>query len=127
MIPRLRRDLERVRQLIRVAREKTREKEMIKAVGYRKDGSLIMHVDYVQAQAKLEEAVREINAIIDAIHGEGVQVKDLERGLVDFPAVIHGREVLLCWELGEPSVMYYHDLTAGYIGRKPIPEDWYRE
>lgn len=124
MIPRLRRDLERVQHLIGFARAMNREKEMVKAVGYRDDGSLIMLADYQEAQSKLDESVRELNGIIEAIHSEGVQIKDLERGLVDFPAIIHGQDVLLCWELGEPAVMYYHDLSSGYMGRRPIPADW---
>lgn len=124
MIPRLERDLARIKHLIRLAREKSREKEMIKAVGYREDGSLIMLADYREAQAILDDSVRELNSIIEEIHREGAQIKDLERGLVDFPAIIHGQDVLLCWELGESAVMYYHDHAVGYMGRKPIPDDW---
>src|SRR5690606_26777926 len=96
MIPRLERDLARIKHLIRLAREKSREKEMIKAVGYREDGSLIMLADYREAQAILDDSVRELNSIIEEIHREGAQIKDLERGLVDFPAIIHGQDVLLC-------------------------------
>jgi hypothetical protein len=52
-----------------------------------------------------------------------VQVKDLDRGLVDFPArhPESGEDVLLCWELGEPEVAYWHDLESGFAGRKPLP------
>lgn len=49
-----------------------------------------------------------------------IQLKDLERGLVDFPAILGGREVFLCWEEGEPAVEYWHDLDAGYAGRTPL-------
>jgi hypothetical protein len=49
-----------------------------------------------------------------------VQLKDLDRGLIDFPAIISGREVFLCWELGEEDIEYWHDLDAGYIGREPL-------
>lgn len=124
MLPQLTKDLERARELVREARAKVREKEMIKAVGYRDDGTLIMYADYQEAQTRLEEAVRKLNAIIEGIHREGVRIKDLERGLVDFPAIIHGQDVLLCWELGESAVLHFHDLESGYRGRKPIPKDW---
>lgn len=124
MIPRLERDFQRMHELIAIARKRHREKEMIKAVGYREDGSLIMLVDYQEAQEVLDRAVREIDRLIEGIHREGAQIKDLERGLVDFPAVIHGRTVLLCWELGEAQVEYYHDAASGYAGRRPIPPDW---
>ncbi len=49
-----------------------------------------------------------------------IQLKDLERGLVDFPAILGGREVFLCWEEGEPAIEYWHDLDAGYAGRSPL-------
>jgi hypothetical protein len=61
------------------------------------------------------EAVRELDAI-------GVVVKDLDLGLLDFPAVRDGDEVELCWQVGEDAVEYWHPLEAGYRGRKPI--DW---
>ncbi len=47
-----------------------------------------------------------------------IQLKDLSRGLIDFPAIIGGKEVFLCWELGEEDIEYWHDLDAGYIGRE---------
>lgn len=49
-----------------------------------------------------------------------IQIKDLDRGLVDFPAIMDGREVFLCWEESEPNVEYWHELDAGYAGRSPI-------
>lgn len=49
-----------------------------------------------------------------------ILVKDLERGLVDFPAIVAGREVFLCWEEGEEKVRFWHDLDAGYAGRRPF-------
>jgi hypothetical protein len=49
-----------------------------------------------------------------------IQIKDLDRGLVDFPAIREGREVFLCWEQGEPDIEFWHDLDAGYAGREPL-------
>jgi len=54
-------------------------------------------------------------------HGRDIQVKDLERGLIDFPAVIGGREVFLCWEQDEEDIEYWHELDAGYAGRERLP------
>lgn len=51
----------------------------------------------------------------------GCQLKDIQAGLVDFPARLFGKDVLLCWRVGEETVGYYHDLSAGYAGRQPIP------
>lgn len=50
----------------------------------------------------------------------GVQLKDLESGLVDFPAVIDGEEALLCWRLGEDQVAYWHTYEDGFAGRRPL-------
>jgi hypothetical protein len=49
-----------------------------------------------------------------------IVVRDLERGLIDFPAVIDGREVYLCWLLDEPSVTHWHAVEAGFAGRRPL-------
>ena len=61
----------------------------------------------------LARAVRELSEL-------GVQVKDLERGLVDFPALREGEEVLLCWQLGEDEVGYWHGADDGFAGRQPL-------
>jgi hypothetical protein len=56
----------------------------------------------------------------------GCSYKDwsFELGLVDFPSIIDGKEVLLCWRSDEESVKYYHGLLEGFAGRKPIPDDY---
>jgi hypothetical protein len=48
-------------------------------------------------------------------------IKDLSRGLIDFPAIINQREVFLCWESDEPTVEFWHDLESGFSGREPLP------
>ena len=50
-----------------------------------------------------------------------IQVKDLSRGLVDFPAIIEGREVFLCWESSEDDIEFWHDLETGFSGREKLP------
>ena len=49
-----------------------------------------------------------------------IQVKDLQRGLIDFPAIIDGREVFLCWEQDEEDIEFWHELEAGYAGRERL-------
>lgn len=51
-----------------------------------------------------------------------IQIKDIDRGLVDFPAVVAGKEVFLCWEEDEESIEFWHDLDTGYTGRARLPE-----
>ena len=53
----------------------------------------------------------------------GVLVKDLDRGLVDFPALREGEEVLLCWQVGEDEIAHWHGVDEGFAGRKPLPLD----
>jgi hypothetical protein len=76
---------------------------------------------------ELQEAVAHAAAglagLVEEIQELGVQVKDLDRGLVDFPTrhPESGETVLLCWELGEREVGHWHDLEEGFAGRKPLP------
>ncbi len=72
--------------------------------------------------SEVADLFRQIEAIIEAIHRTGAQVKDVNTGLIDFPALRNGREVLLCWQYGEPRVAYWHSLDAGFAGRRPIEE-----
>ena len=69
---------------------------------------------YVAALTGLAESVGQLEAL-------GVQLKDYERGLIDFPAMREGRVVLLCWQMGEgESVEWWHDVEAGFAGRQPL-------
>jgi hypothetical protein len=72
-------------------------------------------------QERLDEEVAGIARCVARIHEAGGLVKDLDAGLVDFPARREGVEVLLCWRLGEEEVGYWHGLEEGFSGRKPLP------
>jgi hypothetical protein len=76
-----------------------------------------------ELQERTAEAAADIAAIIGDLEGLGVQVKDLDQGLIDFPARHPARNetVLLCWHLGEEDVGYWHGLEEGFAGRKPLP------
>jgi len=67
--------------------------------------------------AALEEALTNILEL-------GIQVKDLETGLLDFPSLYKGREVLLCWRLGEPGIGHWHELESGFRGRRRVDRDF---
>lgn len=73
----------------------------------------------------LEKEAQALARDIDAFEREltdlGIALKDRRLGLVDFPGEIEGRRVWLCWRLGEPAVQYFHELDAGFGGRKPLP------
>jgi hypothetical protein len=73
-----------------------------------------------------EQFEREGQAVarcVEKLERLGVLVKDLDRGLVDFPALRGDEEVLLCWEVGEDEIAYWHGLDEGFAGRKPLPLD----
>ena len=73
-----------------------------------------------------EQFQRESHAVTQAaeqLERLGVLVKDLDTGLVDFPALHEGEEVLLCWQLGEDEVAHWHGVDEGFAGRKPLPLD----
>ena len=61
-----------------------------------------------------------IQAVLIEFQNREIQIKDLSRGLVDFPAMIGGREVFLCWEADEDTVEFWHDLETGYGGREKL-------
>ena len=62
----------------------------------------------------------ELDAVLREFQRREIQVKDLDRGLVDFPAIIGGKEVFLCWEQDEEDIEFWHDLDAGYAGRERL-------
>jgi hypothetical protein len=69
----------------------------------------------VKAEQRAKDAIAEIDSI-------GVQVKDLDIGLLDFPCEVEGEIILLCWKLGETSITHWHGTQEGFAGRKPIDE-----
>jgi hypothetical protein len=71
-------------------------------------------------EAAVGEAAKALAGTIGEIQALGVLVKDLDTGLVDFPARRGGEDVLLCWQLGEDEVAFWHGLEDGYAGRRPL-------
>ena len=69
---------------------------------------------------RVGEAFLEVRRLLMAIQEAGIVVRDIDRGLVDFPAMRDGREIYLCWELGEDEITHWHELEAGYGGRQPL-------
>lgn len=71
-----------------------------------------------------EHAVRKLQDAMDQIEESGCIVKDLDVGLVDFPAMLGEEQVLLCWKLGEQRIEYWHRVEEGFAGRKPIDDEF---
>jgi hypothetical protein len=66
------------------------------------------------------EAFLEVRRLLGEVESLGLVLRDLDRGLIDFPAILEGREVYLCWELGEAKIGFWHHLETGYGGRQPL-------
>lgn len=66
---------------------------------------------------------RQIARVARAISELGIVIKDLDSGLIDFPALRDGRAIYLCWRLGEPRIAWWHEITAGFSGRMPLEDD----
>ncbi len=71
-------------------------------------------------QHEVQEIAREIEGYVNELTELGVEFKGFDLGLVDFPGHLGGRDVYLCWRLGEPAVEYWHERDAGYAGRQPL-------
>ena len=88
------------------------------------DGAPV-EADEAALDAELERLQAQVEQLIDYIRNLGVEIKDLDRGLVDWVALREGREVYLCWQHGEQAIAHWHELNTGFAGRQPIiPEEW---
>ena len=76
--------------------------------------------EVAQKAAQLDALVEDMTRKIAELEDLGVEVKDLDFGLVDFPAEKYGESVMLCWRYGEPEVSFWHKPNEGYTGRKPL-------
>jgi hypothetical protein len=66
------------------------------------------------------KTLAQIKDLLQEFARRDIQIKDLDRGLIDFPAILGGKEVFLCWEQDEEDIEFWHDLTSGYAGRERL-------
>jgi hypothetical protein len=114
LLPTVRGIVRRVRRAYRRVSAAQEQARLAAEGAARGGGGMAGGSAYVEALTELADASGELEAL-------GVQLKDFERGLVDFPAMRDGRVVLLCWQLGEGDELeWWHDLEAGFAGRQPL-------
>ena len=89
--------------------------------GMRVDGAAAARL-----KTELEEHVKRAQESLAEIDAVGVQVKDLDTGLLDFPCRVDDQVVLLCWRMGEPAIEHWHTEEAGFQGRQPVDERFRR-
>ena len=80
----------------------------------------------VKLRSELEGHLKQVRETVAEIDAIGVQVKDLESGLLDFPCRVDDQVVLLCWRMGEPAIEHWHTMEAGFQGRQPVDERFRR-
>jgi hypothetical protein len=87
-------------------------------------GLMVSHEKAASERLEHNRLAESVESALERIHSTGCVVKDLEVGLLDFPARINGEAVYLCWKLGEDRIRFYHNQDEGFAGRKPIdPRD----
>ena len=69
---------------------------------------------------RMQGVIDQMQAGVARIDALGITLREIESGLIDFPALVNGRQVCLCWRLGEDDIAWWHELSAGFSGRKPL-------
>ena len=87
-------------------------------------GVIVDREHAVDARGRREVAGARLRNAVEQIEDTGCQVKDLDIGLLDFPTLYRGEEVLLCWKLGEKAIEFWHGVDEGFRGRKPIDQEF---
>jgi hypothetical protein len=86
-------------------------------------GGLLVNVaHYARRRAERDKALQRVKDAVHEIDAIGVQIKDLDIGLLDFPCMVNGETVLLCWKFGEKKITHWHGTDEGFAGRKVIDE-----
>jgi hypothetical protein len=73
-----------------------------------------------QVASQAAEFFEELRVLVERIQASGVELKDVNSGLLDFRSLRDGREVYLCWRYGEDDIGFWHDIDAGFAGRQPL-------
>jgi len=114
LLPNVRTIVAKIQQAHRRVAEYRDEARAAAEAAEKGGGGILAGLAYAQALTGLTTAIAELEAL-------GVQLKDFERGLVDFPSLRDGRVVLLCWQMGEGDELeWWHDVDAGFAGRTPL-------
>jgi hypothetical protein len=111
LLPILRQWLERLNELRLALGENDRRLAGLMASGNDSGGESVN---------KSVRLLAEIKELLQKFQDREIIIKDLPRGLVDFPALIGGKEVFLCWEKDEEDIEFWHDIDSGYAGREPL-------
>ncbi len=111
-----------VSDLVHLARDVVERRQRVSALtaGRPHDARDPYHQELAQIGEELEKETRQLEEFVEELRRLGVEPKSATEGLVDFPFLLDGREVYLCWKLGEPEVLFWHELDAGFRGRQSL-------
>lgn len=87
-------------------------------------GSVVDRERFLTQRSRRDTSAAALKDKIEEIHNRGCVIKDLDMGLIDFPALFRGQEVYLCWKLGENRISFWHGVEEGFRGRKTIDQDF---
>ena len=111
LLPQIREWLQHLDVLRDALRKQDQRVEALLDAGSDRGGATVN--DWVRTMADVQH-------VLDEFRRRDIFIKDPDRGLIDFPAIVGGREVFLCWQPGEPRVEYWHDMEEGFGGREPL-------
>jgi len=103
-----------VADIVRVNSEATALQEQLETLPEGKD--------HATASTELQRRVTRLSALVDELSDVGAELKDYRTGLIDFIGRHDGHDVFLCWKLGEEKISYWHELAAGFAGRRPVSQ-----
>lgn len=109
-----------VRQYGEISERKERLAQIQNSRGSKNRNSDLYSEELAQVEIEIERQIEVLQGYVDEIEKLGIELKDISRGLIDFRAMLDGREVYLCWQLGEDEVSHWHELDAGFAGRQSL-------
>lgn len=113
---------ERLRELISAGTELRNAQNTVQSLTRRARGNGHHDVsrELSEAEQDAERGMRRVRELLNEINGRGIQVRDIDTGLVDFPGERQGEPIWLCWKFGETEVGHWHEFDQGYSSRKPL-------
>jgi hypothetical protein len=117
----------KVREMVeQLVAERLRSREMERSwnavvIAIGSNGGNFQRSEVIDLRDRLQKLHASLRETLAELADMGVQVKDVDRGLIDFPALIDGQDALLCWQVGEPRIAHWHTLEDGFAGRRPLP------
>ena len=113
-------ELRPVLEQLRADRDRVAEAQNELQAFRRSNGSDDHARELQEREVRVRDLVRRMQRAVGQIEAWGITLRDIETGLVDFPALANGRPIWLCWRLGEGAIDWWHEMDEGFAGRRPL-------